>query len=184
MIMSVGFLAEIIQTHTQLVFRQITGSKIFLLALIFVTAILTAQRIADVVPKSFNLPLAFRSATYPIDALLWAKKNPDKIGTRVFNEYGWGGLLIWQFPEQKVFIDGRMPYWRSQGRFIFFDHQVIMSANPGALELLDKYGVDWVLVTAGRPIDWVLLGRSEWQKVYNDPLSVIYVKKEKISSLS
>lgn len=177
MLMSVGFLAEIIQTHTKLVFRQIANSKIFLIALTALVGILTAQRLADVVPKSFNIDFALRSGGYPIDAINWAKKNPDKIGKRMFNEYGWGGLLIWQFPEQKVWIDGRAPYWKNSDRFPFFDHQLIMTAQTPALPLLNKYGVDWVLVDAGSPLDWLLHGQKDWQKVYNDSIAVIYVRQ-------
>ena len=32
----------------------------------------------------------------------------------LFNEYGWGGYLIWQVPEVRVFIDGRMDAWVDQ----------------------------------------------------------------------
>lgn len=31
----------------------------------------------------------------------------------LFNDYGYGGYLIWHLPEVKVFIDGRMPHWNN-----------------------------------------------------------------------
>lgn len=34
------------------------------------------------------------------------------IDGNIFSTYGWGGYLIWQYPEKKTFIDGRMPIWR------------------------------------------------------------------------
>lgn len=35
----------------------------------------------------------------------------------VFNVYDWGGYLLWQAPEVKVFIDGRMPHWRDKNGY-------------------------------------------------------------------
>lgn len=34
---------------------------------------------------------------------------------RLFNSYDFGGYLIWQLPGRKVFIDGRMPSWTTNG---------------------------------------------------------------------
>jgi hypothetical protein len=35
-------------------------------------------------------------------------------GGNLFNSYDYGGYLIWKLPEQKVYIDGRMPSWRDE----------------------------------------------------------------------
>jgi hypothetical protein len=47
---------------------------------------------------------------YPTAAVEFLKNN--EISGNVLSEYGWGGYLIWKYPEKKVFIDGRMPSWR------------------------------------------------------------------------
>lgn len=179
MIISVGFLAETIYRHTHLVFDDIMRNRYVLLAITVVVAGIMAQWISDVVPKTLNLDATFRAVGYPIAAVRWAQANLDKIGTRLFNEYGHGGFLIWQFPEQKVFIDGRMPYWKNDdNRLIFYDEQQIMAARPGAIELMEnEYGVDWVMIRAGLPLDWALDGQKDWEKVYYDRSEVIYRKK-------
>jgi len=158
------------------------------------------------VPLSLNEELALATGNYPIQAVVWARANPDQIGKKVFNDYGAGGMFLWKFPEQKTFIDGRMPHWRLfvnpetkesvparrlgfwdpfpekpegwEEKWIFREYDAITMAEPGALELLDRYEVDWALTRVGRPIYWVLSGQEQtWQRVYQDAQgSVIFVK--------
>ncbi len=180
MVMSVGFVAEILQSHTHLVFDRVTGNRWLMTVATIIIAIAVAQKLLDVIPKTVNLNNTFASGGYPIAAVQWAKAHPEKLGTAMFNQYGWGGFLIWQFPEQKVFLDGRMPYWQVGDRFVFFDEQYIVNGYKQGLDMLTgKYHVDWVLVQAGRPLDYVLYGQKEsWEKVYNDKVAVIYRKIE------
>lgn len=51
-----------------------------------------------------------QSSFYPEAAVTYVRQHP--IDGQLFAPYGWGGYLIWQYPEKKVFIDGRMPSWR------------------------------------------------------------------------
>ena len=177
MIMTVGFLAEIIQDHTSLVFDKIARNKFILTVMTIIIGIILAQRIIDIGPKTLNLDINFRAGRYPIDAVNWLKKNPDKIGTKMFNEYGHGGFLVWQYPEQQVFIDGRMPFWQTDDKFVFFDNQYAISAQSGSIEMLEeKYGVDWMIMRPRRPLDWALSGQDSWQEVYRDNFAVIYTK--------
>jgi len=47
---------------------------------------------------------------YPKKAVLYLQTQ--EVAGNIFSDYGWGGYLIWKYPQQKVFIDGRMPSWR------------------------------------------------------------------------
>jgi hypothetical protein len=176
MIMSVGFLAEILQDHTHLAFEQVVKNKYLMIATVILVALITSQRIVDVVPKTTNMNQTFLAASYPINAVNWIKVNPNLVGKNLFNEYNWGGFLIWQLPEYKVFLDGRMPFWRNEERFIFQEETYALDAAPGSIEMLvEKYDVDWVLIKSGRPLDFALNGQKEtWTKIYNDAISVIY----------
>jgi hypothetical protein len=177
MIMSVGFLAEIIQTHTSLVFDSLVRNRILTTVTTIIVAILVAQRVGDVVPKALDTELNFRNGGYPIDAVNWMKANPDKIGTRMFNEYGHGGFLVWQFPEQQVFVDGRMPFWQDGDKFVFMDNQYAVGAHPNSIQMIEeKYQVDWVIIRPTRPLDWALSGQDSWEQVYRDLYAVIYKK--------
>lgn len=50
----------------------------------------------------------------PKQAVDQLKQRPCK--GNLFNMYDIGGYLIWQYPEQKVYIDGRMPSWTLDGK--------------------------------------------------------------------
>ncbi|OGB85721.1 hypothetical protein A2994_03125 [candidate division Kazan bacterium RIFCSPLOWO2_01_FULL_48_13] len=177
MIISVGFLAEILQQHTHLIIRSLSKNKWVLTGAVIIISIIIGQRIDDVAGKLINPTASLRSGGYPIDAVQWAKANPDKIGKTMFNEYDWGGFLIWQFPEQKVFVDGRMPYWKTSNRFPFLEEQYAISAQSGSIEMLENtYGVDWIMIRPGRQLALVLSGQKDWKLVYHDTIAMIYYR--------
>lgn len=87
------------------------------------------------------------SLSSPQGALPFLKTLP--LSENLFNEYGWGGYLIWKIPERKVFIDGRMPSWREDGQFIFGDYVKIMKVEPGFQDILKKYNIKIMLLEKG-----------------------------------
>jgi hypothetical protein len=177
MVASAGLIAEIVAHHTRMVYEQLVRQRLTQILVISVVAVITVQQLTGVVTKSLHIDRSLQAAHYPIEAINWASAHPDQIGTRVFNEYGWGGLLIWKFPSQKVFQDGRMGYWMLDDRFPFFQSQLMLQAQPGTLELLDKYKVDWTLIMREQPLDYLLRGKKEkWKAVYADDTAVIYTR--------
>lgn len=84
------------------------------------------------------------SNQYPENAIVFLKSLP--LSENLFNEYNWGGYLIWKLPERKVFIDGRMCCWRENGQFVFGDYIKIMGAQDGTEELLKKYNIGIALL--------------------------------------
>lgn len=108
--------------------------------------------------------------TYPYDALQYLKENP--VEGNVFNEYNWGGFLIWQYPEKKLFVDGRMPSWRQNGEHVFADFQKITSISVGFRELLDKYDINWVIIRGNSLLALALVGDG-WEGLYQDQQSAI-----------
>lgn len=119
----------------------------------------------------------FRGTDYPIEAVRWISANREKVGIRLFNEYGHGGFLLWWLPEERVFIDGRMPAWRIGDRRIFEDYIALTSGDPPALGVLDKYKVDWALVTRDSPLARALGARTGWRAAYEDAKVRIYVRR-------
>lgn len=72
---------------------------------------------------------------------------------RLFNNYGWGGYLIWHVPDVKVFIDGRMPYWQNKdGSSAMKDY---IAAHMGEAEerrdIFSRRGVNMALVLNVNP---------------------------------
>jgi hypothetical protein len=46
---------------------------------------------------------------YPCAAIDFLRAHPEHNNLKIFNSYNWGGYLIGVWPEQKLFIDGRLP---------------------------------------------------------------------------
>jgi hypothetical protein len=86
---------------------------------------------------------------YPANAVEYLKKN-DFDGN-LFSEYGWGGYLIWKYPEKKLFVDGRMPSWRqknhpeNQSESAFDEYIDILKDKQDYMTIFEKYNINIVL---------------------------------------
>jgi hypothetical protein len=111
---------------------------------------------------------------YPHRAVEYLRENP--VDGTVWNEYGWGGYLIWTMgPKHKVFIDGRADIYEYAG--VLDDYLRIARLAPDALPLLRKYGVEACLVRREAPLATLLGALPEWERTYADSVSVVFVRK-------
>jgi hypothetical protein len=120
----------------------------------------------------------FHETQAPIEAVGWIKDNRERIGSKLYNDYGQGGFLEWWLPDHKVFIDGRMPAWRIGDRKIFEDYIALNNGNPPTLNVLDKYGVDWAIVGRETPLSAALASHDLWRTVYEDRKVRIFVRSK------
>jgi hypothetical protein len=86
---------------------------------------------------------------YPQRAIEFLKNR--KIEGNLFSDYAWGGYLIWKYPEEKVFIDGRMPSWRSknyagnQSVSAMDDYENILKGREDYKLYFNKYNIRYIL---------------------------------------
>ncbi len=92
----------------------------------------------------------------------------------MLNEYVYGGYLIWALPEHKVFIDGRGDVYDWAGIMNEFGAWAMLQADPAVL--LDKYHVNFCLLSREAPMSRVLPYMLGWKKVYSDDMSVIFAR--------
>lgn len=91
---------------------------------------------------------------YPEKAILYLKENSPN--GEVFSEYGWGGYLIWKYPEKKVFIDGRMAIWRRRSApenelpNAFETYVNIGKGEESYRDVFEKFNVSTVLWPKGQ----------------------------------
>ena len=116
----------------------------------------------------------FRETSYPIEAVEWVQTHRDQVGQRLYNDYAYGGFLLWWLPEEKIFIDGRMPAWRKGERRIFQDYVALTLAHPPDLTVLKKYLVDWAIVRKNSPLDQRIVKEAAWTRVYEDEKVSLY----------
>lgn len=130
----------------------------------------------SVPPLSAPRPKDFFYDQTPVQALAFLATHPMR--GNMFNDYAWGGALIWSFPRYKVFIDGRMPYWNLNGRNIFEDYLTIERVSSGWNKKIESYRIDWFFIKKSTSLAAVLdTLPATWEKKYDDGFAVIFVKK-------
>ncbi len=102
------------------------------------------------------------------------KKNPVK--TPLWTNYNWGGYLIWNYPEVKPAIDGRMHLWRDENGYSAFDEYYALESGGN----IDKSRFNSAYVWKQKEIynTLVFLERQgKWKRIYEDRSAVIFVRK-------
>jgi len=101
--------------------------------------------------------------------------NTHGLGSRMLNDYGFGGYLIWAAPEHPTFVDGRTDVFERTGVLREFGDWATLRSAPEAL--LDKYRVDFCLLAKGEPMTFVMPLLPGWTQVYSDDQAVIFARK-------
>lgn len=113
---------------------------------------------------------------YPVKAADWLTANPQ-VGTRMFNQYGWGGYLAYRFyPDEhrKVFIFGEAAL---MGDDLLNQYEDVVTLQPDWKSVLDQYQVDYVVYNKNAALSNVLATQPDWTLVYEDNVAQIYVRK-------
>lgn len=93
---------------------------------------------------------------------------------RMLNEYVYGGYLIWAAPERKVFIDGRADIFDWTGVLREYGAWAALQRDPKVL--LDKYAVQFCLLSADGPMSKVLPYLAGWKMIYSDTMSQVFAR--------
>lgn len=135
---------------------------------------------------------------YPYKAVEFLKDHKEWSDYNLYNLYDWGGYLIWQYPEKKLFIDGRLPQYPFAGHTIMEEHHEFLKEEK-VEEKLNQYDIRIVLIRNYDykiKYDWFeekflksknqeeeknylrgyLDSKEEWNKVFYNNNSAVYVK--------
>ena len=108
----------------------------------------------------------------PVKAVNFIKSN--HLSGPMLNDYVYGGYLIWEAPEHPVFVDGRSDVYEWSGVLSQFGSWATLQSDPNAL--LEKYKVNFCLLTGHSPMAHVLPLMPGWKLVYGDGKSVIFAR--------
>ncbi|MEI7452372.1 MAG: hypothetical protein WCK37_04210 [Candidatus Falkowbacteria bacterium] len=173
------------------------GGKIFI---IIILILISAGKLAD--SNSVKNPFQDFCGSYPCAAIKFIQDNPQYNSYKLYNNYAWGGFLIWTYPTRQLFIDGRMPQANYENYSLleeyksFYDKDAIKisskinkhdiklfmldnSDNKMKLSWLEKYFfmIDENKVNEKKDeLKDYLNTSAEWKIIYQDKLSVIYAK--------
>jgi hypothetical protein len=105
----------------------------------------------------------------PVTAM--AHVPPDLARQPVFNDYGFGGYLI--FKGVRPFIDGRSDMYGDT-----FTQNYFRAVRPDPIflaDLLQRNGVTWTVLAPGNPAVGVL-ERAGWRRLYSDRFAVVQIR--------
>ena len=106
---------------------------------------------------------------YPTNAVEFMQQH--NIQGRLFNVYHWGGYIEWKAPDVKPFYDGRTDIFVHNGTF---DEGLRVAGVKEPFEVLNKYGIEYVLFETGTPLAYLLDHSAEWKVIYADSLAKLY----------
>ena len=93
----------------------------------------------------------------------------------VFNEYGWGGYMIWNlYPDYRVYIDGRADVY---GDAYLEEFLKTHDGRAGWRVPLEREGVRTVVVKPDVPLASLLRQDASWRNVFEDEQAVIFVRE-------
>jgi len=116
---------------------------------------------------------------YPVGAAQFLAGHPE-LGTRMYNQYGWGGYLIYRFypdPNRRVFIYGEASV---MGDTHLQEYQDVQTLRSDWQQVLDRNGVDYVVYNRHEALTNVLEALPErWDcSVYQDSVAEICVRRK------
>lgn len=144
---------------------QIAASAVAVAATLFLVGI--ARQISTV-----NLQ-AIVEQKFPVNAVNYV--NSNQLPGPLFNDYDWGGFLLWSLPRLPVVIDGRLN--------LFGEDRLERSLNtwdgrPGWSSDPDLAGAKLVIANKQRKLVSLLRSDRRFKIVYEDSIAVVYVALE------
>jgi len=115
------------------------------------------------------------SDAYPIKALAWLKSN--QIRGNLLCHFDWGEYILWCCHRDfRVAIDGR--YETAYREDVCQEYFAFSSGRRGWDVFLKKYPHDAVLLKANTAAHRLMNRAKDWEAVYSDQISVIFVRKK------
>ena len=113
---------------------------------------------------------------YPEKIAAYLELNPCQ--GNIFNDYNYGGYLIWKLPSQKVFIDGRMPSWKQYNVDYFGLYDNTIKSTTTRAYVFSKYNIRCVLWNSSPDSKKFLtaLKNEGWNTILKEPGSVLLEK--------
>ncbi len=176
-ILAIPAIIEIFTYFVEKISDQKSMQKIFVYSFLLIYFFIFAQNIYF----ATSVERWSKHFGYPYEAVQLLKKMP-KHGN-VFNWFGWGGYLIWQLPEYKTFVDGRMNVWTTPppNEHHFVDDYIKIQFKPKENIALinyyfEKFDIKYLLNRPDAPITQFLLDNG-WTVLFKNEYSILLERK-------
>jgi len=155
--------------------RRETGTKAWgqltlnVLLLICIPVGLCVANVANVIARQASV----EGEKYPAAAVEFLRAHPES--GAIYNEYGWGGYLIWKlYPQREVYIDGRADVY---GDAFMEEALSTMAGGREWRAPLERYGVRTVMSKPNAPLASLLRLDAGWRSVYEDRQAVVFFRQ-------
>ncbi len=154
--------------------RGVVGSPTLNAVLIGMLALLLALALpwwkSELLPPSVG---ALLSEETPVDAVAYMRSQPDR-PRRLFHSEAYGSYMIWQAPEQPVFIDTRIELYPIEQ----WRDYINLGQGNNAAALLQKYAIDALRLDAKGQKGLIEAARRDggWVERYKDKHTVYFTR--------
>lgn len=153
---------------------QRTGSLI-LISLFLISAFYFKGSFQKYITMDWNKFCRNPSNYCSYGALSYIKKN--NLTNSLSTPYSWGGWMIWNYPEIKPSIDGRMHLWEDESGYSAFGEYY---TNVQDWESIDKSKYRNVVVLKQKPMFKrlkTLAKEGKWIWLYEDEVSAVFTRR-------
>jgi hypothetical protein len=112
-----------------------------------------------------------QSEFFPMQALAYLRENPPE--GNMYNNYNWGGLMIYTVRDVPVFVDGRTDLY---GDDLLGDYFNAFLGASDWRDLFDAYDIEAAFLPDESALTTLLREDSGWQVVYEDEQAAIFQK--------
>jgi hypothetical protein len=121
------------------------------------------------------LPRAgFDPAKFPVSAVAALKRTDTMPAGPVFAPDVWGGYLILEWPQARVFVDGR---WDMYGDEFFRRYAAIYLAQTGWSSALEEAGVALAVLPRDAPLVEAMQASADWVRWHVDETAVVFRRR-------
>ena len=118
------------------------------------------------------IPAYWNPEVFPVAAV--AKARKAGLDGRIYNEFIWGGYLLKEWPEQKVFIDGQTDFY---GDDLTREHMRIAMLQPGWRDLLRGRDIELALIPSTSALAHELVRDPGWAIWHCDSTAVLLQRR-------
>jgi hypothetical protein len=200
---SLPFLIDSLYQDFQVLLSSSSNNKLNLFLKSYISiALIALISITSLNIKFTSKPFESFCHLYPCEAISFLKERDNLSEANIFNAYGWGGFLIHEYPEKPLFIDGRLPQKELKGHSYVEEYSSFYSLEKDALkEKIKEYDIKLFLLKKPREVKLNYLDKKlmklkkedfnsenklinflekqkDWEKIYEDDISLIYYNKK------
>jgi hypothetical protein len=119
-------------------------------------------------------PSDFPASQFPVD--LENRRAGMLTDARLFTTDYWADYLLFRnYPRQRVFVDGRCDFYGEQ---LSAEYMRALNAQPGWQLVLDRAGVNTVLIPAEAPLHAALEASDGWQRVDQTSQAELFTRRQ------